>query len=40
MAKCPIIDKVPHFDVIDDQLQETVDGLLDEPQILKRCTRS
>jgi hypothetical protein len=33
MTKCPIIDKVPHFDVIDNQLQETVDGLLDEPQI-------
>ena len=33
MAKCPIIDTVSHLDVLDDQLQEAVDGLLDESQI-------
>jgi hypothetical protein len=33
MAECPIIDKVPHLDVLGDQLQEAVDGLLDESQI-------
>ena len=33
MAKGPIIDKVPHLDVLDEQLQEAIDGLLDESQI-------
>ena len=33
MAQGPVIDKVHHFDVMDDQFQEAVDALLDKSQI-------
>jgi hypothetical protein len=33
MAKGAVKDKVPHLEVIADQLQEALDGLLDDTQI-------